>query len=81
MTDELKNQKRINEPEFSQPLCTALQIALVELLATLNIFPDVVVGHSSGEVAAAYAVGALSLRAACTVAYHRGRLARHVAAA
>ncbi|KAK3385761.1 polyketide synthase PksD [Podospora didyma] len=79
--DELANQSRINSPEFSQPLCTALQIALVELLASFNIFPGVVVGHSSGEIAAAYAAGALSLRSACMAAYHRGRLAREVAAA
>lgn len=81
MTDELRDQSRINKPEFSQPLCTALQIALVELLGSFNVFPDVVVGHSSGEIAAAYAAGALSLRSACKVAYHRGRLAQQVATA
>ncbi|KAL1857091.1 Type I Iterative PKS [Diaporthe australafricana] len=81
LLDELRDQSRINKPEFSQPLCTALQIALVELLGTFNIFPDVVVGHSSGEIAAAYTAGALSLRSACKVAYHRGRLARRVAEA
>ena len=78
--DILSDQACINRPEFSQPLCTALQIALVELLGTFNVFPDVVVGHSSGEIAAAYTVGALSLRSACKVAYHRGRLAGRVAA-
>jgi NADPH:quinone reductase-like Zn-dependent oxidoreductase/malonyl CoA-acyl carrier protein transacylase/SAM-dependent methyltransferase len=81
MLDELRDQARINRPEFSQPLCTALQIALVELLGSFNIFPDVVVGHSSGEIAAAYSARALSLYSACTVAYHRGRLAGRVAAA
>lgn len=45
---------RINEPEFSQPLCTVLQIALVELLRTCGVRPSIVVGHSSGEIAAAY---------------------------
>ncbi|KAL1603469.1 putative PKS/NRPS-like protein biosynthetic cluster [Paraconiothyrium brasiliense] len=79
--DKLEDKACIDKPEFSQPLCTALQIALVELLRTFKIFPDVVVGHSSGELAAAYTVGALSLRSACTVAYHRGRLAKRVAAA
>ncbi|ESZ94756.1 polyketide synthase [Sclerotinia borealis F-4128] len=72
--DELRHEERINTPQLSQPLCTALQIALVELLASFGIVPDVVVGHSSGEIAAAYAVGALSLNSACRVAYHRGRL-------
>jgi NADPH:quinone reductase-like Zn-dependent oxidoreductase/malonyl CoA-acyl carrier protein transacylase/ubiquinone/menaquinone biosynthesis C-methylase UbiE len=81
MIDKIRDQAHIDKPEFSQPLCTAIQIALVELLETFNIFPDVVVGHSSGEVAAAYAVGALSLRSACEAAYHRGRFAGRIAAA
>lgn len=81
MVDEFRNQARIDRPEISQPLCTALQIALVELLGTFNIFPDVTVGHSSGEIAAAYTVGALSFYSACKVAYYRGRLAGRVAAA
>ena len=40
-------------PHLSQPLCTALQIALVDLLKDFNIVPSTVVGHSSGEIAAA----------------------------
>ncbi|KAM7189670.1 polyketide synthase [Rhypophila sp. PSN 637] len=58
-----------------QPLCTALQLALVDLMTeTFSIVPGAVVGHSSGEIAAAYTAGALSFSAACKVAYHRGRL-------
>ncbi|KAJ4305130.1 hypothetical protein N0V90_000660 [Kalmusia sp. IMI 367209] len=45
-----------------------------------NLTPIAVMGHSSGEIAAAYAVGALSLESACAVAYHRGRLAEQLAA-
>ncbi|KAI0153141.1 hypothetical protein GGR57DRAFT_146248 [Xylariaceae sp. FL1272] len=72
----LKDQKssRVNESELSQPLCAALQIALVDLYASWNIFPARVVGHSSGEIAAAYATGALSLASAMRVAYFRGVL-------
>ncbi|CAI6290866.1 unnamed protein product [Periconia digitata] len=77
--DALKDGTSIDRPEFSQPLCTAIQIALVRLLETFNIFPDVIVGHSSGEIAAAYTVGAFSLRCACAAAYHRGRLAGQIA--
>ena len=44
---------RINEPALSQPLTTALQIAFVNLLRAANIQPHVVLGHSSGEIAAA----------------------------
>ncbi|KAK5624368.1 hypothetical protein RRF57_000084 [Xylaria bambusicola] len=73
--DELNNPERIHLPEFSQPLCTALQIALVELFRNFGILPAIVLGHSSGEIAAAYTVGALSHDSACRVAYWRGQLA------
>lgn len=48
-----KGISNINNPAYSQPLCTALQIALVDLLRSFNICPSTVVGHSSGEIAAA----------------------------
>lgn len=67
---------RIHEAEFSQPLCTALQIALVDTLASVGIKPAAVVGHSSGEIAAAYAAGGISARDALAVAFHRGRIAQ-----
>ncbi|KAL4890134.1 ketoacyl-synt-domain-containing protein [Aspergillus ambiguus] len=72
----LKDQEssRVNEPDYSQPLCTALQIALVDLLTAFDVCPTAVVGHSSGEIAAAYAIGALSREDALLTAYHRGRL-------
>ena len=48
-SDDVSN---IDSPEYSQPLCTALQIALIELLRSFNVVPSAVVGHSSGEIAA-----------------------------
>ncbi|KFX95549.1 hypothetical protein O988_05747, partial [Pseudogymnoascus sp. VKM F-3808] len=48
---------RVDEAEVSQPMCTALQIALVDLLSAWGVHPERVVGHSSGEIAAAYAIG------------------------
>lgn len=63
---------RLSEAEFAQPACTALQIALVKLLLRWGIRPAAVVGHSSGEIAAAYAAGALSVHEAITIAYYRG---------
>ena len=63
----------INKPEFSQPLCAILQIALVDLLRHWHILPTVVVGHSSGEIGAAYAFGALSAEDCWKVAYFRGK--------
>jgi acyl transferase domain-containing protein len=63
---------RINEVTHSQPICTAVQIGLVNLLRSWGIQPTAVVGHSSGEVAAAYAAGFLSASQAILVAYFRG---------
>ncbi|KAJ5503703.1 Acyl transferase/acyl hydrolase/lysophospholipase [Penicillium fimorum] len=65
----------LNHPSLSQTVCTALQIALVDLLKSWNIHPDSVTGHSSGEIAAAYATGALSMNDAMSVAYYRGAVA------
>ncbi|KAL7945550.1 putative polyketide synthase [Trichoderma barbatum] len=79
--NELRSSKNIDLPEYSQPLSTAVQIALLELLASFGIAPKAVVGHSSGEVAAAYAIGALSLPSACKVSYFRGQLAGKLRAA
>lgn len=78
--DIIQEKEKINDPQLSQPLCTALQLALVELLRSFSIIPVAVLGHSSGEIAAAYTTGALSFESACKVAYHRGRLAGQLAA-
>ncbi|KAJ5113761.1 reducing type I polyketide synthase [Penicillium angulare] len=74
-----KTASKINRPDMSQPLCTALQIALVELLLSFNITPKAVIGHSSGEIAAAYCMGGISLRSAVKVAFLRGKLAAQLA--
>ena len=62
----------IDRTDFSQPLCTAIQIAIVDLLHELGVHPTVVIGHSSGEIAAAYSLGAISAKAALKIAYCRG---------
>ncbi|KAI0840502.1 hypothetical protein F5Y06DRAFT_294490 [Hypoxylon sp. FL0890] len=71
----IHDRENINTPEYSQPLCTVLQIALVDLLQSFGIIPVAVIGHSSGEIAAAYASGSLSKETACKVAFYRGKLA------
>jgi acyl transferase domain-containing protein len=53
LLEVIRDPERLHRPEFSQPLCTALQLALVNLLRSFDIKPDAVVGHSSGEIAAA----------------------------
>ncbi|THC90671.1 hypothetical protein EYZ11_009864 [Aspergillus tanneri] len=60
------------KPELSQPLVTALQIAIIKVLRSWGISPTSVVGHSSGEIAAAYAAGYLTDAEAIIIAYHRG---------
>lgn len=52
LEDEMfaEQESKIDSPEYAQPLCTALQIALVDLLRTWGIKPSAVVGHSSGEI-------------------------------
>lgn len=66
---------RINSAAIGQPLCTALQLALVNLLASWNANPISVTGHSSGEIAAAYACGSITFESALDISYHRGFLA------
>ncbi|KAI9689369.1 MAG: Type I Iterative PKS [Bathelium mastoideum] len=63
---------KADEPLYSQPLTTALQIGLVDLLFEWKIAPTVVLGHSSGEIAAAYCSGAISRQSALEIAYYRG---------
>ncbi|KAF7176880.1 hypothetical protein CNMCM7691_004164 [Aspergillus felis] len=62
--------------EYAQPICTALQLSLVDLLETWGITPSAVVGHSSGEIAAAYAAGSLTKADALTAAFYRGYICK-----
>lgn len=57
---------------ISQPACTAIQLALVDLLRSWGVVPRAVTGHSSGEIAAAYAAGILALEECVRIAYARG---------
>ncbi|PGH13477.1 hypothetical protein AJ79_03607 [Helicocarpus griseus UAMH5409] len=63
---------RLSEATLSQPLCTAVQIILVDMLRQANIRFSAVAGHSSGEIGAAYATGYISARDAIIIAYYRG---------
>lgn len=75
ITDELlknKETSRIDGSEFSQTICTVLQVAIVNLLSSFGVEPTAVAGHSSGEIAAAYAGGYISAESAWRLAYLRG---------
>lgn len=70
---EPAQSSRISHVTQSQPVCTAIQVALIQLLASWGIRPQGgVIGHSSGEIAAAYAAGLLTQEQAIIVAYYRG---------
>lgn len=70
-----QSSSNLQDPAYSQPICTVLQVALVDLLASWGIVPAAVIGHSSGEIAAAYCIGAISRESAWSIAYHRGTVA------
>ena len=75
LVEELKKpagESRIHDSKLAQPLNTALQIALTDTLFDLGLRPKAVIGHSSGEIAAAYAAGILSAYTALRIAYYRG---------
>ncbi|KAM0815914.1 hypothetical protein AB5N19_01715 [Seiridium cardinale] len=65
---------KLNHPYLSFPMSVLLQLALVRLLRSWGILPTATTGHSSGEIAAAYASGGLTFNEAVAVAYIRGRL-------
>ncbi|BBY20154.1 type I polyketide synthase [Mycobacterium stomatepiae] len=62
-----------------QPVLFAVMVSLAELWKSVGVNPDAVIGHSQGEIAAAYVAGALSLRDAARVVTLRSKLLRSLA--
>ncbi|MFO0590648.1 MAG: SDR family NAD(P)-dependent oxidoreductase [Polyangiaceae bacterium] len=82
LLDELEATEatsRIREIDVVQPLIFAVQVSLVALLASWGIEPDLVIGHSMGEVAAARAAGILTIEDAAKVICRRSRLLVRIA--
>ncbi|KAK7959096.1 Beta-ketoacyl synthase [Apiospora aurea] len=78
LLDELiqpRSVEHLRTPEFSQPLVTALQLCLLAVLKDWGVNPSVVIGHSSGEIAAAVAAGLLGQEDGIRIAYLRGKAA------
>lgn len=67
-----RDDSRIHQAAITQPLCTAVQIALVDLLTAAGVRFTKVVGHSSGEIAAAYTAGYITASDAIRISYYRG---------
>lgn len=70
----LNGEGRYEFTEIAQPALFALQVGVTQMLRHRGIAPVAVTGHSVGEVAAAWASGALTLEAAVEVIYQRSRL-------
>ncbi|KAH8896398.1 putative polyketide synthase [Thozetella sp. PMI_491] len=62
----------VHHASYSQPLCCAVQIMLTKLLEAAGVTFTVVIGHSSGEIACAFAAGFISASQAIRIAYLRG---------
>ena len=68
-----ENSSNIGRTDYAQPMNFALQVALTRVWESMGVYPDGVVGHSVGEIAALYIAGIYSLDEACRITYNRSR--------
>jgi len=74
LLDVIRSGEAVVNAERAQPILFALQIALAARWRAFGVEPDLILGQSIGEIAAAHVAGAIPLGDAIELVVHRGRL-------